>query len=122
MVLDRMRVDAAVKAGAELRVGFTVQEVTVGRERPTGVRGHGQSGGAVPETARVVVGSGSQKDPITGYGMTDVRVHLSARRDAGANPDDTSRFMGCWMERFPRRGSSIHRTCSGFSPLPAPRQ
>jgi 2-polyprenyl-6-methoxyphenol hydroxylase-like FAD-dependent oxidoreductase len=56
-VLDKLLVDAAAEAGAEVREGFTVQEVVVSDGRVTGVRGHGRDGGTVTEQARVVVGA-----------------------------------------------------------------
>jgi 2-polyprenyl-6-methoxyphenol hydroxylase-like FAD-dependent oxidoreductase len=56
-VLDKLLVDAAAEAGAEVREGFTVTEVVVSDGRVTGVRGHGRDGGTVTEQARVVVGA-----------------------------------------------------------------
>jgi 2-polyprenyl-6-methoxyphenol hydroxylase-like FAD-dependent oxidoreductase len=56
-VLDRLLVDAAAEAGAEVREGFTVQDVVVADGRVAGVRGHGQDGRTVTEHARVVVGA-----------------------------------------------------------------
>ena len=56
-MLDRLLVDAAAEAGAEVREGFTVEEVLVEDGRVTGVRGHGRRGGSVTERARVVVGA-----------------------------------------------------------------
>src|SRR5512134_1549982 len=40
-VLDKLLVDAASEAGAEVREGFTVESVVVEDGRVTGVRGHG---------------------------------------------------------------------------------
>lgn len=56
-VLDKILVDAAVDAGAELREGFSVNELTTDGGRITGIRGSGKSGPAVTEIARVVVGA-----------------------------------------------------------------
>jgi 2-polyprenyl-6-methoxyphenol hydroxylase-like FAD-dependent oxidoreductase len=56
-VLDKLLVDAASQAGAEVREGFTVQEVLTQDGHVTGVRGHGRRGGTVTERARVVVGA-----------------------------------------------------------------
>jgi 2-polyprenyl-6-methoxyphenol hydroxylase-like FAD-dependent oxidoreductase len=56
-VLDKLLVDAAAEAGAEVREGFTVTEVVGEDGRVTGVRGHGRHGGTVTERARVVVGA-----------------------------------------------------------------
>jgi flavin-dependent dehydrogenase len=58
IVLDKLLVDAAAEAGAEIREGFTVEEVVSEDGRVVGVRGHDNSGGVtVTERARVVVGA-----------------------------------------------------------------
>jgi flavin-dependent dehydrogenase len=56
-VLDKLRVDAASKAGVEVREGFTVEEVLVDNGRVTGIRGHDRGGESVTEHARVVIGA-----------------------------------------------------------------
>ena len=56
-VLDKLLVDAAASAGAEVREGFTVQEVLTGGGRVTGIRGRGQGGHVVSEHAPMVIGA-----------------------------------------------------------------
>lgn len=56
-VLDNLLAAAAVEAGAELREGFNVHELTWEDGRVAGVRGAGRDGRAVEERARVVVGA-----------------------------------------------------------------
>ena len=56
-VLDKMLVDAASEAGAEVRQGFTVAGLVIEEGRVTGIRGHRQGEPAVTEHARVVVGA-----------------------------------------------------------------
>jgi flavin-dependent dehydrogenase len=56
-VLDQLLVDAAVEAGAELREGFTVDELLATDGVVTGIRGHARAGSAVTERARVVIGA-----------------------------------------------------------------
>jgi 2-polyprenyl-6-methoxyphenol hydroxylase-like FAD-dependent oxidoreductase len=56
-VLDKLLVDAASEAGAEVREGFTVEEVVLEGGRVAGIRGRGKGGGTVTERARVVVGA-----------------------------------------------------------------
>ena len=56
-VLDKLLVDAASDAGAEVREGFTVSAVVFSDGRVTGVRGRDRDGRAVTEHARVVVGA-----------------------------------------------------------------
>ena len=56
-VLDALLVDAASESGAEVREGFTVDEVLTDDDRVVGVRGHSQGGAAVVEHAGIVVGA-----------------------------------------------------------------
>jgi flavin-dependent dehydrogenase len=56
-VLDKLLVDAASEAGAEVREGFTVSGVVFEDGRVTGIRGHSRHGRTVTELARVVVGA-----------------------------------------------------------------
>ncbi|MGH2990146.1 MAG: NAD(P)/FAD-dependent oxidoreductase [Solirubrobacterales bacterium] len=56
-VLDQVLVEAAVEAGAELREGFTVDEILASDGTVTGVRGHAKGGATVTERARVVIGA-----------------------------------------------------------------
>jgi flavin-dependent dehydrogenase len=55
--LDPVLVDAAVKAGVELREGFSVQEVLWEKDRVSGIRGHQKNGDTVSEHARITVGA-----------------------------------------------------------------
>jgi flavin-dependent dehydrogenase len=56
-VLDKILVDAAVAAGAELREGFSVEELTTDGDKVTGLRGRDRDGAAVTERVRIVVGA-----------------------------------------------------------------
>ena len=56
-VLDKLLVDAASEAGAEVREGFTVEDVVVEDSRVTGIRGRSKGGQPVTEHARVVIGA-----------------------------------------------------------------
>ncbi len=56
-VLDKLLVDAAVDAGAELREDFAVDELCLDGERVTGIRGRSDRGRSVKETAGVVIGA-----------------------------------------------------------------
>ena len=56
-VLDKLLVDAAAEAGAEVREMFTVEDVVVDDGRVTGIRGHGKRGATVVEHAKVVIGA-----------------------------------------------------------------
>jgi 2-polyprenyl-6-methoxyphenol hydroxylase-like FAD-dependent oxidoreductase len=56
-VLDHLLVEAAVQAGAELREGFTVDELLHADGAVTGVRGHQRGGFDISEHGRVVIGA-----------------------------------------------------------------
>ncbi len=56
-VLDKILIDAAAAAGAEVREGFTVSEVLTEGGRVVGVRGRDAAGATVTERARIVVGA-----------------------------------------------------------------
>ncbi len=56
-VLDKLLVDAAAEAGAEVREGFTVKEILTEDGRVVGIRGHGEDGKDVIEHADVVIGA-----------------------------------------------------------------
>jgi flavin-dependent dehydrogenase len=56
-VLDKLLVDAATEAGAEVREAFTVTDLVVEDGRVAGIRGHARDGPTVTERARMVVGA-----------------------------------------------------------------
>ncbi|MEO6526583.1 MAG: NAD(P)/FAD-dependent oxidoreductase [Gemmatimonadaceae bacterium] len=56
-ILDKLLVDAAAASGADVREGFTVDELLIEDGTVTGIRGHSRDGAAVTERARVVVGA-----------------------------------------------------------------
>jgi 2-polyprenyl-6-methoxyphenol hydroxylase-like FAD-dependent oxidoreductase len=56
-VLDKLLVDAAARAGAEVREGFTVDDIVIEDGAVVGIRGHTDGGPTVTERARVVIGA-----------------------------------------------------------------
>ncbi|HYO56986.1 NAD(P)/FAD-dependent oxidoreductase [Archangium sp.] len=56
-VLDKLLVDAAVEAGAEVREGFVVEELISEGNRVVGIRGRTREGTRVEERARIVIGA-----------------------------------------------------------------
>ena len=56
-VLDKILVDAAAAAGAEVRERFSVDEVLIEDGTVVGIKGHGAGGAPVVERARVVIGA-----------------------------------------------------------------
>lgn len=65
-VLDKILVDAASRAGAEVRERFTVEDVVVEDGTVVGVRGHGEGGAPVLERARVVIGADGRNSRVAG--------------------------------------------------------
>jgi 2-polyprenyl-6-methoxyphenol hydroxylase-like FAD-dependent oxidoreductase len=56
-ILDKLLVDAAAEAGAEIREGFAVEELLMDNGRVLGIKGRSKDGGAVTERAAVVIGA-----------------------------------------------------------------
>ncbi|HKE63379.1 MAG TPA: NAD(P)/FAD-dependent oxidoreductase [Micromonosporaceae bacterium] len=63
-VLDKILVDAAVRAGAELRERFSVDEYLIEDGAVVGIRGHDHSGAAVVERTRVVIGADGRNSQL----------------------------------------------------------
>ncbi|MFN2617851.1 MAG: NAD(P)/FAD-dependent oxidoreductase [Thermoleophilaceae bacterium] len=63
-VLDKLLVDAAVEAGAELREKFTVDEVVFEDGKATGIRGHSKGGDPVTELGRIVIGADGKHSQV----------------------------------------------------------
>ncbi len=56
-VLDKLLVDAAAEAGAEVREGFNVEDVVIEDGTVVGIRGHAVGGTSVTERALIVIGA-----------------------------------------------------------------
>jgi 2-polyprenyl-6-methoxyphenol hydroxylase-like FAD-dependent oxidoreductase len=65
-VLDELLVEAASRAGAEVRQGFTVESLVHEDGRVSGVRGHEKGGETVTERARIVVGADGRYSLVAG--------------------------------------------------------
>jgi 2-polyprenyl-6-methoxyphenol hydroxylase-like FAD-dependent oxidoreductase len=63
-LLDSIMVDAARAAGAEVREGFSVEELMWSDGRVAGVRGRERGGQAVAETARLVIGADGKHSTV----------------------------------------------------------
>jgi 2-polyprenyl-6-methoxyphenol hydroxylase-like FAD-dependent oxidoreductase len=63
-VLDKLLVDAAVEAGAEVREDFSVDELTFDDGRVTGIRGRAKGGQSVMQEARVVIGADGRRSKV----------------------------------------------------------
>ena len=75
-VLDKLLVDAAGEAGAELREKFVVESLVWDGDRVAGIRGHGSHGGTVEERARVVIGADGVRSMVAkAVGAPDYDTH-----------------------------------------------
>ena len=63
-VLDKVLVDAAAAAGAEVRERFTVEDVVVDDGVVVGVRGHRDGGSTLVERSRIVIGADGRNSRI----------------------------------------------------------
>jgi flavin-dependent dehydrogenase len=63
-LLDKILVDAAVAAGAELREEFPVKEVITDGDRVTGIRSHTRGGASVTEQGRIVIGADGMRSIV----------------------------------------------------------
>jgi 2-polyprenyl-6-methoxyphenol hydroxylase-like FAD-dependent oxidoreductase len=63
-VLDKILVDAAAEAGAEVREAFAVEDVVVDDGVVVGIRGHSERGSQALERARIVVGADGRNSRV----------------------------------------------------------
>jgi flavin-dependent dehydrogenase len=63
-VLDKILVDAASDAGAEVRERFTVEDIVIEDGAVVGIRGHSENGQTVLERARVVIGADGRNSHV----------------------------------------------------------
>jgi flavin-dependent dehydrogenase len=104
-VLDKLLVDAAVEAGAELREGFCTQEIVRDGDRVIGIRGRAAGGASVPDTARIVVGADGRHS-LVARAVGAAKYH--------AKPGLTCAYFSYWsdipidgIELYPRDGRMI---------------
>jgi 2-polyprenyl-6-methoxyphenol hydroxylase-like FAD-dependent oxidoreductase len=64
-VLDKLLVDAAAEAGAEVREGVSVDEVVIEEGRVVGIKGRSKDGAVVSERATVVVGADGRHSVVS---------------------------------------------------------
>lgn len=123
-VLDKLLVDAAAAAGAEVREGFTVTGLTVSGETVTGVRGHGRQGGESEERARIVIGAD---------GRNSLVASEAGAAEYDARPTLTCAYYAYWRDvqpHLPAIHSRPRRTIISFptndglvlTPVIAPRE
>jgi 2-polyprenyl-6-methoxyphenol hydroxylase-like FAD-dependent oxidoreductase len=119
-ILDQLLLEAAAEAGAEVREGFTVDEVLAEGGSVTGIRGHAKGGQAVTERARVVIGAD---------GRHSVVVKAVRPQQYDERPSHLALYYAYWSD-LPtagfdtyvraehRRGWAAARTHDGLTVLP----
>ncbi|HVH74607.1 MAG TPA: FAD-dependent monooxygenase [Stellaceae bacterium] len=123
-VLDKLLLDAAAAAGAEVREGFTATGLISSGEAATGVRGRSRQGGEIEERARLVIGADGRNSLVA-------RAVSAAEYDA--RPSLTCAYYAYWRDVAPHL-PAIHtrprRTVISFptndgltiTPIIAPRE
>src|SRR6266699_2679459 len=97
-ILDKILIDAAVAAGAELREGFFVEEILRGGDRVTGIQGRHTGGRSMKEQARIVIGAD---------GMRSLVARSVQAPTYQAKPVLTCAYYGYWSG-VPLAGAEIY--------------
>ena len=97
-VLDKLLLDAAAEAGAEVSEEFAVLGLTEAGGRVTGIRGRGRDGREIIEPARIVIGADGQNSVVA----------RAARAEAyNVRPVLTCVYYGYWSD-VPEHLPAIH--------------
>jgi len=112
--LDKVLLDAAVQAGAEMREGFATEEYLTEGNRVTGVRGRDRTSGLVTEHATLTVGADGRSSRLA-------RTVQAAEYDRGNNrglPDESrSRAVQAALRRAAPAARGHPRRPGGDEPL-----
>ena len=88
-ILDKLLVDAAAEAGAEVREGFTVEEILIEDGRVTGIKGRSKHGDPTVERANIVVGADGRQSIVADAVRPE---RYNERRGTPARPARESRW------------------------------
>ncbi len=102
-VLDKLLVDAATEAGAEVREGFAIDEIVFDNDVVAGIVGHDKNGKRITERARVVIGAD---------GINSVVARLAQAEEYNQRPALGAGYYSYWsglpmngrMEGYDRPG------------------
>ena len=145
-VLDQILIEAAAEAGAEVRQGFTVEDLMYDGEQVVGVRGRTRGGDRVEERARVVVGADGRNSLVaralklpkldqrpkctfaywsdfSGFDPTTAHLHRRGRMGMAVVPTNFGRNMTLvwgpseWSREFRSDiGGNFHKALDFVSP------
>jgi flavin-dependent dehydrogenase len=119
-ILDQILIEAAVRAGAELREGFAVDELVIDDGTVTGIRGHAKGGLPVTERARLTIGADGRHSVVAKtvrpqeYNERPSRLamYYAYWSDLPASGFDT------WIRTEHRRGWAAAPTHDGLTVMP----
>jgi flavin-dependent dehydrogenase len=97
-ILDKILIDAAVEAGAELREGFFVEEILRDGDRVTGIQGRHPGGHSMKKQARIVIGAD---------GMRSLVARSVQAPTYQAKPALTCAYYGYWSS-VPLAGAEVY--------------
>src|SRR5215207_8128811 len=104
-LLDRILLEAAAEAGAEVRERFSVSEIVVEDGRVAGIRGRAAGGATVTERAPMVIGADGMRSRV---------ARAVGAPTYGARPGRTCAYYTYWSgvpldgaELYPRDGRMI---------------
>jgi flavin-dependent dehydrogenase len=101
-LLDKLLVDAARAAGAEVRERFAFDSLVFDGDRVTGIRGRSANAGAVSETARLVVGADGRHSAVA-KAVSAPAYHV--------NPALSTAYYTYWSGVEPSGGEIYGRAC-----------
>lgn len=108
-VLDKVLVDAAARAGVEVREGFTVDEVVIEDGAVVGIRGHADGGSEVVERAQVVIGADGHNSRVA-RAVNAERYH--------EKPVLENAFYTYWRDLPVEAFTTVIRGDRGFAAIP----
>lgn len=98
-VLDKLLLDAARDAGAEVREGFSVREIILDGERVTGIRGQSRDGEKVDADARIVVGAD---------GKSSIVAETIGAEEYNVRASTTCGYYSYWKTETPIEHAELH--------------
>jgi 2-polyprenyl-6-methoxyphenol hydroxylase-like FAD-dependent oxidoreductase len=105
-LIDTILVDAAVRAGAELREGFTVHDLVYDGDRVAGIRGRAANGTVVTERAKIVIGADGMRSVVAKMVDAPVRhAHDTLTCGYYTYFEDLAITPGCDAELYLREGA-----------------
>lgn len=98
-VLDKLLIDAAREAGAEVREGFSVREITRDGDRVTGIRGKASDGSDLVATVKVVIGADGKGSMV---------AEAVGAEEYDPRPAGTCGFYSYWKTDPPIEQAELH--------------